>query len=60
MTCILCPLPSDILHIFHLFRLLTNGNKAQIHLPTSLIEDASLQELKKRYRGRDDEDQVAG
>lgn len=35
--------PSDVLHILDLFRLLTNVTKAQIHLPVSLTKDVGLQ-----------------
>lgn len=40
-------LPSDILHILDLFRLLINVTKAQIYLPVFLSEDTSLQESKQ-------------
>lgn len=39
--------PSDILHILDLFKLLRNMGKVQIHLPESLIEDTSLQQLRQ-------------
>ncbi|CAF9925712.1 hypothetical protein IMSHALPRED_006762 [Imshaugia aleurites] len=39
--------PSDVLHILDLFRLLINVTKAQIYLPISLMEDASLQESRQ-------------
>ena len=38
--------PSDVLHIMDLFRLLTNVTKAQIHLPASLTANSKLQERK--------------
>lgn len=39
--------PSDVLHIMDLFRLLTNVTKAQIHLPASLTANSKLQERKQ-------------
>ena len=39
--------PSDILHILDLFKLLKNMGKVQIHLPESPIEDVSLQHLRQ-------------
>lgn len=40
-------IPSDILHILDLFKLLKNMGKVEIHLPESLIEDMSLQQLRQ-------------
>ena len=39
--------PSDILHILDIFKLLKNMGKVQIHLPESLIENTSLQRLRQ-------------
>ena len=39
--------PSDVLHIMDLFRLLTNVTKAQVHLPASLTANSKLQERKQ-------------
>ena len=47
MSCNAKRLPSDVLHILDLFKLLANVAKAQIHLPVSLNEDVSLQESKR-------------
>lgn len=41
------PLPSDIISVLELFKLLKNVKNAQIHLPAGLSEDMSLQKVRQ-------------